>query len=156
MIYEPAVLLKPEMIRYNDTVRVDSFCKIEGGLGVTLGAYVHIASFCHINAGGGHVTIADHAGLASHVVVCGGMPDLHYLDICPQEPVSHPLRLMTVIGAYVFIGAGAVILPGVSVEMGAVIGAGAVVTRDVPPFEVWIGNPARFLHKRKVYERHAV
>nr|WP_300975472.1 DapH/DapD/GlmU-related protein [Sphingomonas sp. LHG3406-1] len=41
------------------------------------------------------------------------------------------------------IGAGAVILPGLTIGAGAMIGAGTVVTRDVPPGETWVGNPAR-------------
>ena len=43
------------------------------------------------------------------------------------------------------IGAGAVILPGVTIGEGAMIGAGAVVTRDVTAGETWVGNPARML-----------
>ncbi|MES2753556.1 MAG: acyltransferase [Pseudomonadota bacterium] len=43
------------------------------------------------------------------------------------------------------IGAGAVVLPGVTVGAEAMIGAGAVVTRSVPPRQVWVGNPARYL-----------
>jgi len=46
----------------------------------------------------------------------------------------------------VSIGAGAVILPGVCIYHGATIGAGAVVTKDVPPGAIAIGNPARILH----------
>ena len=46
------------------------------------------------------------------------------------------------------LGVGAVILPGVRIGRGAQIGAGAVVTRDVPPFAVAAGNPARVLRFR--------
>jgi len=45
------------------------------------------------------------------------------------------------------IGAGAVILPGITIGEGAVIGAGAVVTRNVPAGEIWAGNPARQLRQ---------
>ena len=40
------------------------------------------------------------------------------------------------------IGAGAIILPGLTIGEGAMIGAGAVVTKDVPAGETWVGNPA--------------
>ena len=53
-----------------------------------------------------------------------------------------------VIGNDVWIGARVTILPGVHIGNGAVIGAGAVVTKDVPAYEVWGGNPARFLRSR--------
>ena len=48
----------------------------------------------------------------------------------------------------VWVGAHAIILPGVRVGRGSVIGAGAVVTRDVPPFSVAVGNPARVIRSR--------
>lgn len=50
-----------------------------------------------------------------------------------------------VIGDNVFLGAGAIILPGVTVGDGAIIGAGAIVTKDVAAFTVVAGNPAKFM-----------
>jgi phosphonate metabolism protein (transferase hexapeptide repeat family) len=52
------------------------------------------------------------------------------------------------LGHDVWLGHGVVVLPGVSVGTGAVIGAGAVVTRDVPPYTVAVGVPARPLRER--------
>jgi UDP-2-acetamido-3-amino-2,3-dideoxy-glucuronate N-acetyltransferase len=49
----------------------------------------------------------------------------------------------------VAIGASAVILPGITVKRGAIVGAGAVVTRDVPPHTTVVGNPAKALRKRR-------
>jgi phosphonate metabolism protein (transferase hexapeptide repeat family) len=57
---------------------------------------------------------------------------------------SHPV----IIGHDVWIGHGAIILPGRTVGTGAVIGAGAVVTKDVPPYAIVAGNPARFVRPR--------
>lgn len=51
----------------------------------------------------------------------------------------------TIIGNKVFLGAYAVILPGVTIGDGAIIGSGAIVTKDVEPYTVVAGNPARFI-----------
>ena len=53
-----------------------------------------------------------------------------------------------VIEDYVWIATGAMILPGVTVGEGAVVAAGSVVTKDVPPWTVVAGNPAREVKKR--------
>jgi phosphonate metabolism protein (transferase hexapeptide repeat family) len=53
-----------------------------------------------------------------------------------------------VLGSDVWIGHGAVVLPGVTVGDGAAVGAGAVVSRDVPPFAVAVGVPARVIRHR--------
>ena len=54
--------------------------------------------------------------------------------------------------AWADIGTNAVILPGVTIGKGAIVGAGAVVTKDVEPFAVVAGVPARFVHWREEYE----
>lgn len=54
----------------------------------------------------------------------------------------------TKIGNDVWIGSRAVIIGGVTISDGAVIGAGSIVTKDVGPYEIWGGNPARFIRKR--------
>jgi phosphonate metabolism protein (transferase hexapeptide repeat family) len=53
-----------------------------------------------------------------------------------------------VLGDDVWVGHGAILLPGVKVGTGAVIGAGAVVTKDVPPFTIATGVPAKILRRR--------
>src|SRR5688572_3180232 len=69
-------------------------------------------------------------------------------------PVSVPiiqtdLRIQPVrIGAWADIGVSAVILPGVTIGKGAIVGAGAVVTRDVDPFTIVAGVPARVVRRR--------
>ena len=48
-----------------------------------------------------------------------------------------------------FIGAGAMILKGVTVGKHSIIGAGSVVTKDVPPYQIWAGNPAKYIKDTK-------
>jgi acetyltransferase-like isoleucine patch superfamily enzyme len=50
------------------------------------------------------------------------------------------------------IGTGAILLPGITVGKGSIVGAGAVVTRDVPPFSIVAGTPARFVRWRDGYQ----
>ncbi|MBN1398753.1 MAG: hypothetical protein JXA06_12045 [Bacteroidetes bacterium] len=64
----------------------------------------------------------------------------------------------TVIEADVWVGFGAVIMAGVRIGRGSVIAAGAVVTQDVPPYEIWGGIPAKKIRSRftdqKDIEKH--
>ena len=55
---------------------------------------------------------------------------------------------LVIIGADVWIGARAIILDGIQIGTGAIIGAGAIVTKDIPPYAVAVGNPARVIRKR--------
>ncbi len=66
------------------------------------------------------------------------------------DPIRHlpPSRGDTVIGHDVWIGNGATIMPGVNIGNGAVVGACAVVTKDVPAYGMVAGNPARLHHRR--------
>jgi galactoside O-acetyltransferase len=148
-IFEHVVILKPEQVELLAGARLDAFVKIEGGQGVSIGRNVHIASFSHINAGGGTVRFEDHSGCASHVVVCGGATDLAGPATTPQDGAP-AIRKVTTIGAYALIFAGAIILPGVTVGAWAVVAAGAVVTKDVPAYAIVAGNPARVIGQRKV------
>lgn len=150
MIYEPCILLKPEKIYADISARIDSFCKIEGGYGVFIGKHVHIASFCHINIGGGTTIIEDEAGLASGVKVISGQTDINYADISPMLEANrvHIQRKETKICKGAIIFCNAVISAGVTIGEGAVIGAGSVVLYDVPAWDFWAGVPAKFVSRR--------
>ena len=49
----------------------------------------------------------------------------------------------------VFIGVNVIICNSVTIGMGAIIGAGSIVTKDIPPYQVWAGNPARYIKDRE-------
>ena len=67
----------------------------------------------------------------------------------PQSPEFADRGGSVVIGSYVWIGYRATILPGVTIGEGAVVGAGAVVSKDVDPYTIVAGNPARKIGERR-------
>lgn len=161
VIYDPVIVTRPfkdgpvnsesplgaePNIRIGAHTRIDGFTKIEGGQGVRIGDYVHIASFAHLNVGGGTLIIEDGAAVASGVIIItgGNAPDaISCSAVAPQDQqVLHRRTVRIAKNACVY--AGCVICPGVTIGEGARVAAGSVVTKDVPPFEIWRGNPARF------------
>ena len=93
--------------------------------------------------GRARLKIGCHTDIASEVMIYNSEHDVHSKDMRPiEEPVE--------IGDYVFIGPRAIILPGVKVGRGAVVAAGAVVTKDVPEKTIVAGIPAKPIGKRKV------
>jgi galactoside O-acetyltransferase len=152
-IFEPNIILSPEMITIDEGARLDSFIKLEGGLGISVGKYVHICSFCHINIGGGEVILGDYAGCSSGVKILGGSNKAEGISMSAAAPKDMQIveRSKTIIGPYAFVGTNAVIMYGINIGEGAVIAAGAVVTKDVPPYEVWAGVPAIKVNTRKKF-----
>lgn len=69
-------------------------------------------------------------------------------DAASPKPGDMPFKGDTVIGNDVWIGQNAVILPGVHIGDGAIIGTNAVVGKDVEPYAIVVGNPARVIRKR--------
>ncbi len=89
------------------------------------------------------IHIGSHVELASEVMIYNSEHDVHSELF---EAISEPVK----IGDYVFIGPRAIILPGVIIGNGAVVGAGAVVTKNVEPFTIVGGVPAKLITKRKL------
>lgn len=117
------------------------------GKNITIGKDVFINSGCHFQDQGG-IEIGDGALIGHNVVLATINHDLN-----PKENRKNhyaPIK----IGAHVWIGSNATILPGVTIGDYAVVAAGAVVTRDVPAMTVVGGVPARVLKTIQEEERY--
>ncbi len=94
-----------------------------------------------------HIYVGDHTMIGPNVIIAtGGHPVLPALRERGMQ-YNMPVR----IGKNCWIGAGALIMPGVTVGDNSVIGAGSVVTRDIPANVVAVGNPCRVM--REIGER---
>ncbi len=80
-------------------------------------------------------------------VVIGEWTALTFNSVVLTHDFVNRRHLTTTIGSYCFVGAGAVIFPGVTVGDHCIIGVNAVVMRDVPPRSLVMGNPARVIEK---------
>lgn len=93
--------------------------------------------------GRGKLIIGNHVDIASEVMIYNCEHDVKSSDF-------HAVCAPVVIEDYVFIGPRAIILPGVTIKKGAVVGAGAVVTKDVGQGEIVGGVPAKLIGVRDV------
>lgn len=107
------------------------------GTTLTMGSYTSVASGVKVFLGGEH-----------HIDWVTTYP-FNVLSEAAKQYTGHPkTKGGVVIGSDVWIGTEALILSGVTIGDGAVIGARAVVARDVPPYAVVVGNPARLVKFR--------
>jgi acetyltransferase-like isoleucine patch superfamily enzyme len=93
------------------------------------------------------ITIGDNVMIGPYSVINSGMHQYRQKDKLIRDQ-GHKLAPIE-IGNDVWIGANAVIMPGVTIGNGAVIGAGAIVTHSIPPYTVAVGVPAEVMSSRR-------
>lgn len=143
-------------VRRGRNVKLGRHCKLYRDVlvgDVAIGDYSYVAEGAHVT----HATIGNFSSIGPQSWIGLGIhPSAGWFSTHPaffslgrQCGITFAAKSKTVerktvaIGADVWIGAGAMILDGIVIETGAIIGAGAVVTKNVPPFEIWAGVPAR-------------
>ncbi|HIF45857.1 MAG TPA: N-acetyltransferase [Candidatus Poseidoniales archaeon] len=120
------------------------------GVGTVIGALAHIGrdvvigDNCRIQ---GTAYIADKTQIGSEVFIGPGAVITN-----DRHPPSNGRWSPIMVADKAIIGANATLVAGIRIGEGSVVAAGAVVTKDVPPNEVWGGNPAKFLMGKSEYE----
>jgi len=127
---------------------VKPYAIIQTGTGhVRIGKNCAISSFNHISTGEADVVFGDYVRIGPHVTILGGERNVRRRDtLIIEQGYTHT---GVTIGNDVLIGAGAVILNSCKIGAGAVIGAGSVVTKDVPEYTIATGNPAKPIGERQ-------
>jgi UDP-2-acetamido-3-amino-2,3-dideoxy-glucuronate N-acetyltransferase len=127
------------------------YCHVERyaniGRNVMLGQGVHV---------GNGVVIGDNTRIQDYTVIYRGVrigdncfigPRVTFTNVLYPKIFRHSKFYDTIVSDNVTIGAGAIILCNITIGEGSFVGAGAVVTRDVPPNTLVVGNPARIVKK---------
>jgi acetyltransferase-like isoleucine patch superfamily enzyme len=145
--------LSLEGLRFGDNVTIGRDAQVrpsgyygrDVGVGLRVGANSNVGPGCYLGASGG-ITIGDNVLMAPAVII---LSEEHNFDERGVTIKSQGVRhAPTEIADDVWLGARATVLGGTRIGRGAVVAAGAVVTRDVPPGAIVGGVPARVIRDR--------
>ncbi len=137
-------------ITIGNNVRIDDFCLLSAGEEIIIGDWVHIACYSAL-LGKGLIILEDFSGISMRCIVLSSNAD--YFGDYLTNPHIPEKYLNTSFAPVVFkkhslLGAGSIVLPGVSFGKGAIAGAMSLVKDSIPEFEIWGGNPCRYIKKR--------
>jgi|GEM_PF-66702 len=140
-------------LRFGDNVTVGALSMIrpsgyygrEIGEGLVVGDRSNIGPYCYLGASGG-ITIGNDVMMGPRVSLFAENHNFARTDIPMRD--QGVTRLAIVVEDDCWLASGSVILAGVTIGRGSIIAAGAVVTRDIPPWSIAVGNPARVLRSR--------
>lgn len=130
--------------------KIGKGCDIEPNIDLGFAPKLIIGNGCQINQNVVLRTarLGNYVMLAPGVVLLDRNHNFNRLDI-PMALQGHTARLETVIEDDVWIGQNAIVMPGIKIGQGAIVAAGAVVTRDVAAYSIVAGVPARIVKSRK-------
>lgn len=123
--------------------RIKQFVVIYDAEHLTIGCNTVIGEFVHIWAGGG-CFIGNDVLIAAHTMITTEGHATNAFSTGKkynETSLSRPI----IINDNVWVGGNCTILPGVSIGKNSIVGAGSVVTKDIPENQIWAGNPAKFI-----------
>lgn len=138
-------------IEIGSHTRIDDFCILSAGVdGIIIGRNVHIAVFCSL-IGAAKITLSDFSGLSSRVSIYSSSDDYSgafMTNPTVPEEYTNVINLPVFLGRHVIVGAGSVILPGVTLEEGVAIGGLSLVNKDCQAFITYAGCPIKRIAPR--------
>jgi acetyltransferase-like isoleucine patch superfamily enzyme len=156
IVYSTARIIRPEALWLGDHSTIDDFVFLNAGRRTRIGRFVHVAAHASV-IGGGELDLGDFAVVATgaRILTATDSPgDGAFMTTHVADELRCVIDEKVTVGAHGFVGANAVVLPGVTIGEGAVVGAGGVVTRDLEPWTIYAGVPVRAIGQRTPV-RHA-
>ena len=142
-------IYSPEQMCIADNVRIDDFCILSGN--ITIGAYVHISAYTALYGKAG-ISIDNFVSISSRVSIYSVNDDYsgeHLTNPTVPEELTNITAKPVYIQKHVIIGAGSIVLPGVTIHEGAAIGALSLVNRSLNPWIIYAGIPCKPIKNRK-------
>jgi acetyltransferase-like isoleucine patch superfamily enzyme len=152
LVSRKASIYSPNHLHIGDHVRIDDFVVIACGPDedVVLGDHVHIAAHAALFGGGG-IVLEDFVGVSGRASIYS-VTDDYGGDVLTNPTVPDHLKSIirrhVLLRRHVLVGASSVVLPGVTIDEGSATGAMTLVNRDLEPWGIYVGIPARLLRPR--------
>lgn len=152
-IAKNCTIIGAENISIGDNVRIDGYCTIvAAGKGyLNLGSYIHIGGYCALLAGEG-IVMEDFSGLSWGCQLFSRSDDFSGRHLTnPTVPSTYTAASggLIQLAKHVIVGAGSVILPEVTLGEGVAVGALSMVVRDLQPWGIYTGVPAKRVKERE-------
>lgn len=149
-VWPEAKIIYPENIAIGDESVIDDFVFMyASGAGIRIGCFCHITACCCVMAGG-LVKFGDFSAIGPGTIVVAETDDYHgngFIGLQVFNRFKGQYRNSkfadVILEKHVHVGAGSIILPGVHLGEGCSIGAGSVVTKDMPEWSICFGNPCK-------------
>lgn len=138
------IICRPVFDKCGDNVNIESGARFATGDGISIGSGSGLGINCSVH---GPLKIGDNVMMGPNVTILTNTHNIEKPDIPMNQQGMRVAEV--VIGNDVWIGMRVIIMPGIKIGDGAVIGAGAVVTKDVPAFAIVGGVPAKVIKYRK-------
>lgn len=151
LISDKASIYGAERISIGNDVRIDDFCVISAGKdGISIGNNVHIAVYVSI-IGNGEIIIEDFVGISSKTAVYSSNDDYSGNALTGPTLSSKYTNVSSAkvhFKKHVIVGAGSIVLPGVTIGEGTAIGALSLINKSYGDFLIVVGNPSKILKER--------
>ena len=138
------VFLLKKSIKIGKNTKIQKKVYVGSGNNLIIGDNCQINEFVRLD----NVKIGNNVMIAREVVFLGKTHNNSSLDI-PMSAQGFSDHFYSNVENDVWIGLRSIVLPGLDIGEGAIIGAGSVVTKNIPAYTVWGGVPAKFIKSRK-------
>jgi len=149
LISRKSSIYEPGKISLGSNLRIDDFCILSGE--IKIGSYVHISAYTALYAKFG-IIVEDFVTISGRNLIYSQTDD--YSGTFMTNPTL-PKHLINVTGGrviikkFAIIAAGCVVFPGITIHEGAATGTMSLVNKDLEPWKIYAGIPAKFIKNRK-------